>query len=123
MRERAFSASKASLRKNAYALPRGSLPPACVTTLMMPPEARPNSAMPPARTTENSRMTSWLKNVPARSAASSFAERPSTIKEFARLRCVEMETPVPGTAEVSAKRWATPVLVREAPGASRASSR
>ena len=90
---------------------------------MMPPEARPNSAMPPARTTANSRITSWLKNVTARSAASSFAERPSTMNELARLRWVEIEIPVPGTADVSAKRCVTPVFVRDEPGVSSARSR
>ncbi len=68
-------------------------------------------------------MTSWLKNVPASSAASSFAERPSTMKELARFRWEETEMPVPGTAEVSAKRWLAPVFVRDTPGTSRARSR
>ena len=35
------------------------------------------------------------------------------MNELARLRCVEIEMPVPGTADVSAKRWFAPVFVRD----------
>ena len=38
------------------------------------------------------------------------------MKVLLRLRWLETEIPVPGTAEVSAKRWLPPVLVRETPG-------
>ena len=38
------------------------------------------------------------------------------MKALFRLRWLETEIPVPGTADVSAKVWFAPVFVRETPG-------
>jgi hypothetical protein len=51
------------------------------------------------------------------------ADRPSTTNVLFKFRCDDTEMPVPGTADVSAKRCAEPVLVRDTPGTSRARSR
>ena len=42
-----FRASSASLRKKPYARPRAWFVPDCVTMLIVPADARPNSATPP----------------------------------------------------------------------------
>ena len=97
--------------------------PDCVTMLTAPLAARPNSATPPEFTTWNSRITSSLRYTPDNPAASSFPDRPSTRNVLLRFRWPLMESPVPGTADVSAKRSVLRVLVREAPGVSRARSR
>ena len=61
--------------------------------------------------------------MPLSPAASSLAERPSTMKLLEKLRWLPTEMPWPGTAEVSAKSWLLAVLVGETPGTSSARSR
>ena len=104
-------------------MPCHALVPERVSTLTVPAEARPNSAIPPDATTWNWLITSWLKKVPGRSAASSFAERPSTTKLLLMNRWPVTEMPVPGTAEVSGKRWLAAGFWRVTAGVRAARSR
>ena len=61
--------------------------------------------------------------MPLSPAASSLADRPSTMKLLEKLRWLPTEMPWPGTADVSAKSWVLAVLVGETPGTSSARSR
>ena len=61
--------------------------------------------------------------MPLSPAASSFADSPSTMKLFERLRWLPTEMPCPGTADVSANNCVLAVLVGDTPGTSRARSR
>ena len=61
--------------------------------------------------------------MPLSPAASSLADRPSTMKLFEKFRWLPMEIPCPGTADVSANNCVLPVLVGDTPGTSSARSR
>jgi hypothetical protein len=61
--------------------------------------------------------------MPLSPAASSLADRPSTMKLFERLRWLAMDSPCPGMADVSANSCVLLVLVGETPGTSSARSR
>ncbi len=68
-------------------------------------------------------MASTPYGIPLSPAASSFAERPSTMKLLDRFRWLLIERPWPGTADVSANSCVLPVLVGDTPGISSARSR
>ena len=61
--------------------------------------------------------------IPLSPAASSLADTPSTMKLLERLRWLAIESPCPGTAEVSAKSCVLFVFVGDTPGTSSARSR
>ena len=61
--------------------------------------------------------------MPLNPAASSLADRPSTMKLFEKLRWLPIDSPCPGTAEVSANSCVLPMFVGDTPGTSRARSR
>ncbi len=73
--------------------------------------------------TWNCSTDSTASGIPARPAASSFADTPSTMKLLERLRWLATDSPLPGTAEVSAKSCVLGMLVGETPGTSSARSR
>ena len=68
-------------------------------------------------------MASTPNVMPLSPAASSLADTPSTMKLLERLRWLAIESPWPGTAEVSAKSCVLFVLVGDTPGTSSARSR
>ena len=61
--------------------------------------------------------------MPLSPAASSFADTPSTMKLFEKLRWLPTDRPLPGTAEVSAKSCVLATLVGDTPGTRSARSR
>ncbi len=86
-----------------------------MTTLTYPPSARPSSACPPDASTPY--------GMPLSPAASSFADSPSTMKLFEKLRWLPIDSPPPGTADVSAKSCVLATLAGDTPGTSSARSR
>ena len=72
-----------------------TLVPLLVTTLMYPPSARPSSACPPDVTTWNWSTASTPYGIPLSAAASSLADRPSTMKLLERLRWLPIDRPTP----------------------------
>ena len=100
-----FRCVEALVAEESIARPARRSHRSCVTMLTMPPRA-PNSAMPPADTTWNSRMTSWAEERPGQMPQRRhLPDNPST-RNVLSIALAGKEIPVPGTADVSAKRSA-----------------